>query len=363
MNPLPSQTPITSPAPARRQPENPTRSRRRARRNVLRMTPEVELRSLPKLVFVAALFCSTATAAQQVAVGTGSVVQRVKRLQPGEYVWVPEVAPSGPMLLVVNLATQRAILFRNGVPIGATTVSTGRPGYSTPTGVFTILQKHVKHFSTTYDNAPMPYMQRLTWKGVALHAGQLPGYPASHGCIRLPRGFAQLLFGVTKLGMTVVITDHAVTPRIGPTPELVLAPTRNSEMSNTVYEWYPERSQDGPVSIVVSAADRRAIVLRNGIAIGSGSVTVEGPVTGTWAYTLRNVDHNGQHWIRLDLSASANGRHVASEEWRRFHAPEELRRAVAAIIVPGTTILVTPDSLQAEGEPVDVIEDEAAPSD
>jgi hypothetical protein len=266
-------------------------------------------------------------------------------------------------LLVVNLATQRAILFRNGVPIGATTVSTGRPGYSTPTGVFTILQKHVEHYSTTYDNAPMPYMQRLTWKGVALHAGQLPGYPASHGCIRLPRGFAQLLFGVTRLGMTVVITDHAVTPRIGPTPELVLAPPRNSEMPNTIYEWHPERSPYGPVSIVVSAADRRAIVLRNGIAIGSGMVTVEGPVTGTWAYTLRNVDQQGQHWMRLDLSASASGQHVAKEEWRRFHAPEDLRRAVAAIIGPGTTILVTPDSLQAEGEPVDVIEEEAAPSD
>lgn len=363
MNLLPSLILITSPAPVKRRPESPTRSQRRVRRNVHRMRPEVQLRSLRKLVFVAALICSTAGLAQQVDVGTGSVVQRVKRLLPGEYVWVPEVAPSGPILLVVNLATQRAILFRNGVPIGATTVSTGRPGYSTPTGVFTILQKHVEHYSTTYDNAPMPYMQRLTWKGVALHAGQLPGYPASHGCVRLPRGFAQLLFGVTKLGMTVVITDHPVTPRIGPIPELVLAPKRNSEMSNTAYDWHPERSPDGPVSIVVSAADRRAIVLRNGIAIGSGSVTVEGPVTGTWAYTLRNVDKQGQHWMRLDLSASAAGRHVAREEWRRFRAPEELRRAVAAIIVPGTTILVTPDSLRAEGEPVDVIEEDAAPSD
>lgn len=321
------------------------------------------MNSLRTFLFVAALVSGAAAAAQQVDVGTGSVVQRVKRLQPGEYVWAPNVAPSGPMLLLVNLATQRAVLFRNGVPIGATTVSTGRPGYSTPTGVFTILQKHVRHYSTTYDNAPMPFMQRLTWKGVALHAGQLPGYPASHGCIRLPRGFAQLLFGVTRLGMTVVISDHAVTPRIGPTPELALAPTDRSEMSSALYEWHPERSPDGPVSIVVSAADRRAIVLRNGIVIGSGAVLVEGPVTGTWAYTLRNVDEQGPHWIRLDLSAPARGQHVAEEEWRRFHAPEELRRAVAAIIVPGTTILVTADSLQAEAEPVDVVEGETAPGD
>ena len=109
------------------------------------------------------------------------------------------------MLLVVNVKTQRAVLFRNGVPIGATTISTGRPGYRTPTGAFTILQKQVEHYSSKYDNAPMPYMQRLTWYGVALHAGNLPGYPASHGCIRLPAGFAKLLYGVTRLGTPVVI--------------------------------------------------------------------------------------------------------------------------------------------------------------
>ena len=182
------------------------------RRSVIRM------KGLVRLGLIAVLLASIPASAQQVDLQTGSVVHTVAKLRPGQYVWAPEVAPSGPMLLIVNLATQRAILFRNGVPIGATTVSTGRPGYRTPTGVFTILQKHVEHYSRTYDNAPMPYMQRLTWRGVALHAGQLPGYPASHGCIRLPRGFAQRLFGVTKLGMTVVITDRAVTPRIAPTP-------------------------------------------------------------------------------------------------------------------------------------------------
>lgn len=306
------------------------------------------------------LTCGVATA-QQVDLRSGSVVETVANLTPGQYVWAPEVAPSGPMLLIVNLATQRAILFRNGVPIGATTISTGRPGYRTPTGVFTILQKHVEHYSSKYDDAPMPYMQRLTWYGVALHAGQLPGYPASHGCIRLPRGFAQLLFGITRLGMTVVITDHAVTPRIAPTPELVLAASGDATSTKNAFEWHPERSAEGPVSIVVSAADRRAIVLRNGVMIGSGPVSVEGPVTGTWAYTLRNADAQGQQWIRLDLSAPATGKRVAMEEWRRFHAPEELRRAVAGIVAPGTTIIVTPDSLEAGGEPVGVLEAEAPP--
>ena len=303
------------------------------------------------------LACPPATS-QQVDLRSDSVVQTVAKLRAGQYVWAPEVAPSGPMLLVVNLATQRAILFRNGVPIGATTISTGRSGYRTPTGVFTILQKHVEHYSSKYDNAPMPYMQRLTWYGVALHAGNLPGYPASHGCIRLPKGFAQLLYGATKVGMTVVITDHAVTPRLAPTPEIVLEGSGIGPASEG-FDWHPELSAAGPVSIIVSAADRRAVVLRNGIIIGSGPVSVSGPVMATWAYTLRDTDAAGQHWIRLELSSkSTDDQQVPAQEWQRFHAPEALRRAVAAIVAPGTTIIVTPDSVQPGGKPIDILEEE-----
>jgi len=203
-------------------------------------------------------------------------------------------------------------------------------------------------------------MQRLTWYGLALHAGQLPGYPASHGCIRLPAGFAKLLYGVTRLGMTVVITDHAVTPRVAPTPEIVLnpAPTTTTAAAGEV-EWHPERSPEGPVSIIVSAADRQAVVLRNGVKIGSGPVSVDGPVSGTWAYTLQSVDSAGQHWTRIELAQqSERTSQVPAEEWQRFHAPEALRRAVAAIVAPGTTIIVTPDSVQPGTEPINVIEED-----
>ena len=165
------------------------------------------IKSSAWLALAAALLVPRPAAAQQVDLSTGSVAQTVAKLRPGEYVWAPEVAPAGPTLLVVNLATQRAILFRNGVPIAASTVSSGKTGHETPTGVFTILQKRQEHYSKTYNNAPMPNMQRLTWKGIALHAGKLPGYPASHGCIRLPHKFSELLFGQTALGMTVVITS------------------------------------------------------------------------------------------------------------------------------------------------------------
>src|SRR5690606_8804076 len=91
-------------------------------------------------------------------------------------------------------------------------ISSGQPGHRTPTGVFSILQKARYHESNIYSGAPMPFMQRLTWSGIALHAGQLPGYPASHGCIRLPYQFAQRLFGLTRIGARVVVSHDPVAP-------------------------------------------------------------------------------------------------------------------------------------------------------
>ena len=133
----------------------------------------------------------------------------VATLEPGEFLWHPEVSTSGPVVVIVSLPEQRAHVYRNGLRIGVSTVSTGKPGHDTPTGVFPILQKRVEHYSNLYDDAPMPYMQRLTWDGVALHAGRIPGYPASHGCVRLPREFAELLFDATSHGTTVVVADQS----------------------------------------------------------------------------------------------------------------------------------------------------------
>jgi lipoprotein-anchoring transpeptidase ErfK/SrfK len=94
--------------------------------------------------------------------------------------------------VIITLPRQLAFVYRNGVLIGVSTVSSGTKGHATPTGVFTVLQKKVEHYSNLYNAAPMPYMQRLTWDGIAMHAGNLPGYPASHGCVRLPKAFAKL---------------------------------------------------------------------------------------------------------------------------------------------------------------------------
>jgi hypothetical protein len=136
----------------------------------------------------------------------------VSRLKPGGFIWQPWLAPDGRMSIVVDLYAQRASVYRDSVRIGATTVSTGKPGYRTPTGVFRILQKDRVHRSKKYGNLPMPFTQRFTGSGVALHAGRLPGYPSSHGCVHLPRTFAKLLFEEAPLGTTVVVTSGTPAP-------------------------------------------------------------------------------------------------------------------------------------------------------
>jgi hypothetical protein len=299
--------------------------------------------------------------AQAVEPAGRPILEVVPTLKTGQFVWAPDAAPEGPGLLVVNLATQRAILFRNGVPIGASSVSTGRPGYETPTGVFTILEKAKEHYSRTYDNAPMPNMQRLTRKGIALHAGNLPGYPASHGCIRLPAKFSALLFDATRLGMTVIITSLPVAPQQSAAPDVAAPiPAASANLARAPFEWHPERSTDGPVSVIVSAADQRAIVLRGGVEIGSAPVRVNGEVKGGWAYALRAWDQTGQHWLKLQYSGAGEGMEVSPGEGDRFDAPWDFRHNVQTVLRPGSIILVTPQSLRAgsSGSAVTVIENE-----
>jgi hypothetical protein len=114
--------------------------------------------------------------------------------------------------LVVSLANQRVTLYSNAVRVAQAPVSTGTPARPTPTGIFSVIEKDRWHRSNLYDNAPMFYMQRLTWSGVAMHVGVLPGVPASHGCIRLPQDFAVRLWGVTKLGVRIVVARNDVIP-------------------------------------------------------------------------------------------------------------------------------------------------------
>src|SRR5690606_34056603 len=131
-------------------------------------------------------------------------------LKPGEFEWHPEASPAGDVVMLVSLPMQEIHVYRGDVRIGRASISSGKAGHDTPVGAFPILQKRKVHHSSLYDDAPMPFMQRLTWDGIALHAGKNPGYPASHGCIRLPHEFAKLLFDATDHGQVVLVADYTM---------------------------------------------------------------------------------------------------------------------------------------------------------
>ena len=121
-------------------------------------------------------------------------------------------ASKGPLLIVISIADQRISLYDNGTLIARSSVSTGVKDHPTPLGAFSVISKSRWHRSNIYSDAPMPYMQRITWSGIALHAGVLPGYPASHGCIRLTNDFAIRLWHLTKRGTRVIIAHDDVRP-------------------------------------------------------------------------------------------------------------------------------------------------------
>ena len=273
-------------------------------------------------------------------------------LTNGEFNWDPERSPTGPVIVIVSLPDQRVYVYRDGVRIAASTCSTGKLGHRTPTGVFKILQKDRNHHSSTYNNAPMPYMNRLTWSGVALHAGQLPGYPASHGCVRLPKAFAERLFGVTKLGMTVVIADDASQPEEVTHPGMVLGEYAAREFhavdTAVMASEYGQAHEQAPKSpsVVVSSADKSIHVFDNGALAASGKVEIRNPEKplGERVFTLDGADDQSDvlTWQATDLGASAK---ATGEDngaaLRRIKADPAAREGVRKRLKFGMTIVTT----------------------
>jgi hypothetical protein len=278
------------------------------------------------------------------------------RLKPGEYLWVPEVSPEGPVVMVVSLPEQKAYVYRNGVLIGASTVSTGKKGHETPTGVFTILQKNEDHYSNIYNNAPMPYMQRLTWSGVALHAGKLPGYPASHGCVRMPYEFARKLYGATKTGLTVVVSDEekfsstvahpGLTAPVDATGVQVSQPPFAGE-----FLWQPEAAPEGPVTILLTNEDRRISVFRGGVEIGRTTFDVAGPQRKVTLRVLTLLEPSAvgpfdpttgkpiNRWLMV--SGEEESVVSANQLLSVIKVPPEFLARAATVVGPGTTMVFT----------------------
>jgi len=288
-------------------------------------------------------------------------------LKAGEYRWHPERSPAGPVVVVINVDDQFATIYRNGIRIGVSTVSTGKTGHDTPTGVFTILEKKEKHESNIYKGAKMPYMHRLTWSGIALHAGNLPGYPASHGCIRFPMEFSKLLYTVTDRGGTVVIANGKADPAVSAASGALLVPEVQGDgktgrkatpaAASSADFWKPEAASKGPVSILMSAKSRRLYVYRNGVAIGETGLTITGEGSfGERVYTLLEgvkdtpspyvPDKPALAWMAVSLApgAPASGEDIRA----RVQVPEAFARNIYDLITPGTTLFVTDAAATAE---------------
>ena len=268
-------------------------------------------------------------------------------LKPGEYVWEPERAPEGPLLIVASTTEQVAYVYRNGIRIARSSVSTGRPGHRTPTGVFTILEKEVHHTSSIYKGAEMPYMERVTWGGIALHAGNLPGYPDSHGCIRLPLEFSKLLFGVTMKGATVIIADEHSAPAETVHPGLFF--TQSGEESEPEaagqFEWNPEKSASGPVSLLVSSADKTLYVYRNGVQIGRAGLPnsqAVAPLNGRVFSALSGMDAEGHlRWAEVTGAGNDKSSQSLFETAQESRLPTQFLDKAKEVIAPGATIIFT----------------------
>lgn len=281
------------------------------------------------------------------------ILKEITDLKPGEFTWHPERSPKGPVSIVVSIPEQRVHVYRNGVRIAASTCSTGKPGHETPTGVFVVLEKDKHHKSSTYSDAPMPNMNRLTWSGIALHAGNLPGYPASHGCVRLPLKFSDLLFTVTHLGTPVIIAGSHSDPWDITHPGLVLGSYAESEFEHVLAgldgkkhpsDW--SESETYPVTTVVASAGSHAIdLIENDRVIATSKMTMKGGKLGSHVFVLNGAhgETKGMHWTAISHHADAMTFSREEDVIKRISADKAFVEAMQKHMHPGM-VLVTTDA-------------------
>ncbi|MDA7947219.1 MAG: L,D-transpeptidase [Hyphomicrobiaceae bacterium] len=275
-------------------------------------------------------------------------------LKPGQFTWNPEASPEGPVAIIVSLPDQRVHVYRNGIRIGVSTCSTGKPGHRTPTGVFTILQKDKHHRSSTYNNAPMPNMNRLTWSGVALHAGHLPGYPASHGCIRLPLKFSELLFSVTHVGTPVIVADDHSEPGIVTHPGPALSALAKEEMDTAVGKLAKKKlppkkrheKMEHAVSLIVSRADRTLYIVRDGHVESKNPVEFVHPNKPLGSHTfvlMGSAEKAGAlQWKSIGYRQAGAKLHATDASViGRIQSDPALARKIAGLMHPGLVLVMT----------------------
>lgn len=274
----------------------------------------------------------------------------VDALKPGQYLWYPDRAPEGFVAIIVSLPDQRCFVYRNGVRIGVSTCSTGKAGHQTPVGVFTILQKDVDHHSSIYNDASMPYTERLTWSGVALHAGGLPGYPSSHGCVHLPLEFSKLLFAVTHYGTPVIIADSHSQPLDVLHPGLVMPADATTAIQKDDpknangtpdAEAAPDPAQDA-VAMIISGASKELTVIKDGATAFTAPVTIKDPQTplGNVVYVLKSIGGEVS-WTALSFEGNGAPGGKAASAIDRVTVSGAANQQLAKLLVPGSTLFIT----------------------
>ncbi|MDO5624341.1 MAG: L,D-transpeptidase family protein [Pseudomonadota bacterium] len=279
-------------------------------------------------------------------------------IAPGKSFWLPDVVPAaGPVVAMVNLHTQHVQVYRNGVAVGYSSVSTGKPGHGTPTGLFTVLEKRRHHRSNLYNNAPMPWMVRLTWGGIAFHGGALPGYPASHGCIRLPMDFAPRLFGALKRGDTVAVLRQAPTDVHRPLTLLAPIDTQGAplllpEMVATRPWWAPAAPSPAsipasapvaapapaaPLSLLASWSQRRLFVLREGQVLAAAALPASATAQALGGQSVFSWTPDGA-WH----APGPHGMQADAALWRQvLPTAGDFAERLRTQLTPGSTLLAS----------------------
>lgn len=313
--------------------------------------------------------------------------------------------PVGPLQIVVSIAKQRAAVFSKGVRIAEAPISTGVPGHPTPLGIFSVISKSRHHQSNIYSGAPMPYMHRITWSGIALHQGPLPGFPASHGCIRLPEAFASKLWGISKLGMRVVVTrdepapvaidnarlfvpkkpeDRPVNVAAALSPVIVVAaatstgepaiPTDIVKLPEAAKPAEPPRK--GPVEVFVSRKEGKLYVRQGFAPLFEAGVTIAEPDKpwGTHVFTVTDIKDNKAEWTALTVpsgyaqkperqsrklsareaeraqkrAADLANAPTAAQALERFELPKDAVARISELVVAGFSLIVSDNALSDE---------------
>ncbi|MVT77588.1 L,D-transpeptidase family protein [Bradyrhizobium cajani] len=253
--------------------------------------------------------------------------------------------PQGPLVIVVSIDRQKVTIYDTNGVFAESPVSTGMKGHSTPMGVFSVIQKHKFHHSNIYSGAPMPYMQRITWSGVAMHAGVLPGYPASHGCIRMPMAFAVKMWNWTRMGARVIVAPGEMTPhsfshpllasvRVPPQPAASLEPHTNVADKADKGAAQTKSAEAKPVETRTASADT-VLDLRSSVGhtVMSDVTTGNAPVREEAAASADKIEAPAKSETRTAETRTAEASDAAkpaSAEAKPIEATEAPKASTAA---------------------------------